>query len=262
MTPSNLTVTAWAIAALTVSTGTAAFAQSAEANAPKLSFSVGVNRTTNSLFKGLLIQSRTDLLLDANYEHGRWFASLQNGLGYKLLDSEALTLGLSANYLPGRYASSDSRYVGMGDVAGTVSGFGYFEWRPIKDTVTVYGNLAQSVKSANGRVGTLGGTLGFPVSGKLNGFFDVYLTWGNAGYNQTFYGVNAAQALGSGYAPYAAPSGLVSTTPTLGLTYEINRNWSVMGYAGQTRLSSGIAASPMVRQRTQPLAAVLTSWTY
>ena len=50
---------------------------------------------------------------------------------------------------------------------------------------------------------------------------------------------------------------MVSTTPTLGLTYEINRNWSVMGYAGQTRLSSGIAASPMVRQRTQPLAAVL-----
>jgi outer membrane protein len=242
--------------------GAGATAQTAAGDASRLEISVGMNRTTNSLFRGVLIQSRTDPLLDIKYERGRWFASLQNGAGYKVLDSDALTVGLAANYLPGRYASSDSRYRGMGDVPGTVSASGYFEWRPVKDAVTVYGNLARSTRASHGVAGTLGTTLGFPLAGKLSGFVDIYLNWGNAAYNQTFYGVNAAQAVGSGYATFAAPAGLVSTTPSVGLAYEVRPHWRVIGYAGQTRLSSGIAASPLVLQRNQPLAAVLLNWTY
>ena len=234
----------------------------AASDSAKVSFSLGVNRSTNTLFKGLTIRSRSDVLLDFSYEKGRLFASMQNGIGYKLVDEPTLTLGLSANYMPGRYAASDSRYAGMGDVGGTVAAYGFAEWRPVKDVVTVYGSYSKSTRSANGSLTTLGTTLGFPVAGKLNGFFDLNFNWGSSAYTQSFYGVNAAQSVGSGYAVYSAPSGLVSSTPTLGLVYEADKHWSVIGYAGQTRLSSTLAASPLVTQRRQPVAALLSNWTY
>lgn len=225
----------------------------------KLQISAGLNRTTNSLFKGLLIQSRTDPTIDIEYERGPYIASMQNGLGYKLVSTDALSLGISANYMPGRHEVYDTRYRGMGNVSGTVSAFGYFEWRPVKDVVTVYGNLARSLKSANGMVGNLGGTLGFPVVGQLNGFVDVYMTWGSSAFNQTFYGVNTTQAASSGYAVYNATSGTISTTPTVGLVYEYSKQWSVLGYAGRNKMSSGLSASPLVAKPSQPVAALLVT---
>ena len=151
-----------------------AHAQSADANGEvKANLSVGINRTNSSLLKGLTIQSRSALLLDANYEQGNWYASMQNGLGYKLLNSPSLKLGVSANYMPGRYVVNDTRYKGMGDVSGTLSGYAWAEWRPVKDVVTVYGNIARSARSANGMLATAGSTIGFPVYGKLNGFVDM-----------------------------------------------------------------------------------------
>ena len=240
-----------------------AHAQSAnDQEATRFQYSIGVNRTPVSLFKGVLIQSRTEALIDFQVERGRWFAGLQNGLGYKLIDEDRFTLGVSANYLPGRRTSSDSRYAGLGDVPASASAFAFAEWRPVKDAVTVYGNIARAARSSSGMTGTLGSTLGFPIAGKWSGYVDLYLTAGNAAYNQTFYGVNAAQAASSGYAAFKAPSGIISTTPTVGLVYAVDPRWNVIAYAGRSRMSAGIGASPMLAGRTQPVAALLVNRGY
>ena len=245
---------------------TGVFAQTADTSGShdaKASFSVGVNRSTSSLFKGLTLQSKTGLLLDASYENGPWYASMQNGLGFKLVNNGVWTVAIAANYMPGRYVANDSRYAGMGDVPGTLAAYGWAEWRPVKDALTLYGNVSRSTRSGHGMLLTLGTTLGFPVMGKLHGFVDINWTWGNAAYNQTYYGVNAAQSASSPYALYSPAAGRISTNPSIGLVYSASDQWSVGGYVGRSLLSPMQSASPMAAGlSSQPLAAIFSTWKY
>ncbi len=241
-------------------------AQTTDTNAPsigKINFSLGLIQTNNTLVKGVTIQSKTGLLLDANYEKGPWVASMQNGLGFKLINGKTFSLGLSANYMPGRYVANDTRYAGMGDVTGTLSAYSWAQWKPFKDALTVYGNVAHSARSSSGILANAGTTLGFPVMGKLNGFVDVNLTWGSAAYNQSYYGVSSAQSGSSLYAIYNAPGGRISTTPSVGLVYEADKQWSIVGYLGKNLLAPAAANSPMATNKTsQPQAALLSTWSY
>jgi outer membrane scaffolding protein for murein synthesis (MipA/OmpV family) len=148
----------------------------------------------------------------------------------------------------------------MGNVAGTAGAYGFFEWRPVKDAVTVYGNLLRSARSQNGTLATLGATLALPVTPRLSGFVDVYANWADQRYTQTYYGVDNAQAALAAYPVYAAKSGLLSTTPSVGVNYTVDKHWDVIAYVGRTRLSSGAAVSPMVQNPSQSVAAVFVKY--
>jgi MipA family protein len=231
----------------------------------KLELALGASRGTQSFFKGVLLQSRTDPLIGLNAAKGRWFASVQNGLGYLLTDSPVLSAGVSANYMLGRKESYEARYRGLGNVAGAVGAYGFVEWRPVKDAVTVYANVVSTVGAlgaANGSLATAGVTLGLPVTSQLSAFADVYANWANTNYAQTYYGVNATQSVASGYAVYRPQGGLLSSTPSLGLEYAWDTHWRTTGFMGTTRLASLAANSPVVGQRRQPVAALLTTYRF
>jgi len=232
----------------------------AEGQPWKLDLSVGAVRGTQSYFKGLLLRSRTDPLVVIDAAKGRWIASTVNGVGYLLADDPVFSLGVSANYMLGRQESHEPRYKGLGNVAGTVGAYGFFEWRPVKEAVTVYGNVLRSARSQSGTLATLGATLALPVTPRLSGFVDVYANWADQRYTQTYYGVDTAQAASAAYPAYAAKSGLLSTTPSVGVNYNVDKHWDVIAYVGRTRLSSGAAASPLVQHPSQSVAAVFVKY--
>jgi outer membrane scaffolding protein for murein synthesis (MipA/OmpV family) len=265
-TRSSLTRSSLAAATLLVSLGALAPAQaqmtSSDPQEWKLKLTMGAERGTEKFFKGVLVHSRTDPWFGVDLSRGRWLLSSINGLTYVLQDSETMSLGLGANYLLGRNASHEPRYKGLGDVEATLGGYAFFEWRPVKDAVTVYGNALKSSKSANGTLANLGATVAFPVYGQLSGFADFTFSWGDANYNKTYFGVNTTQAATSGYAPFATKSGIVNTTPTAGLYYPINKQWAVLGYVGKTRLGGSAGDSTIVQNRSQSVGALLAVYKY
>lgn len=228
----------------------------------KLELSAGAVRGTQSLFKGVLVQSRTDPLIGVEAALGRWFFSMLNGAGYLLADTPAFSLGVSGNYMLGRSERSQARYRGLGDVDGTLAAYAFFEWRPVKDAVTVYGNVMRSTRAQSGTEASLGATLGLPLTAQLSGFVDVYANWADARYARSYYGVNATQALGSGLAAYAPSAGLISVTPSVGLDYTVDAHWHVLGFAGRSRFGGMAADSPLVQGlgRSQPVAAVFVKY--
>ncbi len=228
----------------------------------KVELSVGAVRGTQSLFKGVLLQSRIDPLIGIELAKGRWFASSLNGVGYLLANSPSISVGVSANYMLGRKESRETRYRGLGDVAGSAAANGFFEWRPVKNAVTVYGNVLTATRSQNGTLATLGATVGLPVTTKLSAFIDIYANWADTRYAQAYYGVSAAQSAASGYVTYTPKVGMLSRTPSVGLDYEWDKHWHVSGYVGATKLASFAANSPVVANRSQPVAAVLVTYKY
>ena len=219
----------------------------------KLDVSVGLTRGTQSLFKGVLLRPRTDPLIIANWEKGRWFASTVNGAGYKLIHEESFTLGVSANYMPGRYEASEVRYRGMGDVGGTVSAYGWFEWQPLREVLTVYGNVAQSTRRSTGRLATMGATLALPLVKDVYAFVDGSANFADAAYLQSFYGVSAAQAANSGLARYAPSAGVLNSSLSLGLQFDFGGQYSLVASLGGVRLGNAALGSPLQPQRTTAL---------
>lgn len=230
--------------------------------ADKLEFSLGLTRGTNSLFKGVLLHSRTEALIAANYERGRFFANTQTGVGYKLLNTDTLTVGVSANYLLGRREASESRYRGLGDVSASLAAYGYFEWQPVKDLITVYGNLAQSLRRSSGMQGNVGTTLACPLGPGVYAFLDYALGAADARYMQAYYGVTGAQSAGSGYAVYSPAAGHLSSALSVGVQADLNERWSLLIGVGSTRLGGNAAASPMVKDRSQPSANAFVTYKY
>ena len=222
----------------------------AGADEPRGELSLGLTRGTQSYFRGVLLSPRTDPLIVANVEKGRWFASTVNGAGYKLWHDDSLTLGVSANYMPGRREASEARYRGLGDVAGTLTAYGFFEWQPVREVLTVYGNVAQSARRATGRLTTLGATLALPLAKDVYAFVDGSANFADAAYLQSYYGVTAAQSASSGLARYAPSAGSLNNSLALGLQFDFGSQYSVVASAGNVRMSNAVLGSPMLAQRS------------
>lgn len=81
-------------------------------------------------------------------------------------------------------------------------------------------------------------------------------------YNQTYYGVTAAQSARSGYRAYQAGAGF--TSAQLGVTWRhvVDKNWSVNTIAGATHLVGDAADSPIVKRASAPVLVVTAGYTF
>ena len=228
----------------------------------KFSISAGAVYGTTSLTGGASLTPKWSPLFDASYERGRFFASTERGIGYNLVQNKIWTVGAGLAYSPKRKASSNARLRGMGDVEASPTVLLSANWNPMDDFINVYGVLASATKRSNGSFLTLGATVGFPVYGKLSGFVDLSSVLANRSYAQTYYGVTAVQALNSGYAEFRPKRGLISTSASVGLNYELTTAWSLGASLGATRLQGDAAKSPFINKRTEPSASLFANYTF
>jgi outer membrane scaffolding protein for murein synthesis (MipA/OmpV family) len=229
--------------------------------ADKFEVTYGVNRSNQSLLNGVLVTYKNDPTINVNYETARGFASIQNGVGLWLVRNEQVKAGYSLNYMMGRYASADTRYNGMGNVAGSVAGYAWGEWQPVKDAVTVYGNYSSALRTSNGALAQWGATLGVPVVSRVNAFIDVSRYWANQRYIQTYYGVNTAQAGSSNtYGAYTPTvSGTLYSNVLWGAMVEATKDMDVVIGVGKSSATGLLMNSPLLDRKTQSNAtAVLT----
>lgn len=179
----------------------------------------------------------------------RFFASLFDGVGYNIVNTEGWRIGPIAKYAFGRDESDHVALRGLGDVDGTVElgGFAEYEFEPFSVKLEIRqglggheGLLGEVGLSYSNSIETFGTPLSFSVGPRLS--------FGNDDYTNAFFGVTAAQSARSGLAQYKADSGLLSYGIAGSVMMPITDSVSAGAFAGYDRLGEEAADSPLVRQ--------------
>lgn len=180
----------------------------------------------------------------------RFFASMFEGVGYNIVNSEGWRIGPIAKYAFGRDESDHIALRGLGDVDDTIELGGYAEYS--FDPFSVKLELRQGLGGHEGLVGEAG--LSYSDSIEAFGLPIVFsvgprATFANDDYNNAFFGVTAAQSARTGFAQYKAESGLVSYGIGGFMMMPISDSIAASAFAGYDRLGGEAADSPLVRQR-------------
>ncbi len=227
--------------------------------ADKFEVTYGINRSNQSLLNGVLVTNKNDPTINITYETAKGFASIQNGVGLWLVRNDQVKVGYSLNYMMGRYATADTRYNGMGNVAGSVAGYAWGEWQPVKDAVTVYGNYSNALRTNNGALAQWGMTLGVPVVSRVNAFIDVSRYWANQRYLQTYYGVTSAQAgVSNNYNAYMpTDSGTLYSNSLWGVLFEATKDIDLVIGVGKSSATGLLINSPLIDRKAQTNATAV-----
>jgi len=236
-----------------------ASADSVATGEAELEISFGAAYTADPRFYGVLIRPKWQPALEAEYSRNSYFASTENGIGYKLANRQDLKAGIAINYQSGRKEDSDPRYKGLGSVPGAAEAYAYFEWLPWGPALTLYGNLGRALAHTRGSSYTGGARLGVPLQSGLSGFVDISMAGGDKRYVQAFFGVSPEQSLQSGYPAHVAHAGPYQGSIVFGISREIQPKWSLIAGAGAMRYFGSVAASPLVGRRSYPLGLIVAN---
>jgi outer membrane scaffolding protein for murein synthesis (MipA/OmpV family) len=165
-----------------------------------------------------------------------------------------LELGPSAAYRFGRNDVENNHVDDMRDIDGSVAvgGFVKLYTRALLQEKDELGFTVEALTGI-GKNGT-GTTFNFGPSYSFWPWQNVRLglqataTYASAKYNETYFGVDAGNALRSGFDTYTAGSGIKDIGLVADVTYIWTEHWSITATAGITRLTGDAADSPIVKK--------------
>lgn len=208
----------------------------------------------------------------------RFFASVQEGIGYNLVRAGNFTAGPIGRIKFSRQEDGDQTFtisgsktddlLGLGDVDTSfeIGGFLKYRYGPLSEGA----ELRQAISGHDGLVMNLDAN----ISGRITGFGPPVI-W-SAGprakfvddtYNSAYFGVTPAQAAASGLPVYQAGGGLYSYGAGGFAFVPLDRDgrWSLVAFAGYDRLTGDAGSAPLVRLRgdaDQFSAGLFLSYTF
>ena len=187
-------------------------------------------------------------VFDAQWKNGAFFSAI-SGLGYNFSKNPQFQYGLRMTMELGRDDARSSKLNGMGDIDTTVEPGVFFNYA-ISQNYT----LLSSIRYGSGIDHTgfqvsLGGRVSSMLNSKhrLTALFST--NWANNSYQQSYFGVNAQQAVSSGYGQYAPSSGLIDVKVGANWHWNINTNWSLTTGTSVQHLMGDAANSPITFQK-------------
>lgn len=196
-------------------------------------------------------------LIDVSYNKGAFFIGAARGIGFNFSKVKYFQYGIRVQLGLGRSQSEDPRLYGMGDID-------YYA-EPGVFMSTQLGLLSLSVGAANSAYGTradAGLGLALPL-GKHDRFrLSARANWGDANYNQTFFGVTAAQSLASGgvLTPYTATEGKKDSVYSATWTHSLDAAWSVSTSFSHKKLEGSTQLSPIVERTSMNSMSLLLGY--
>jgi outer membrane scaffolding protein for murein synthesis (MipA/OmpV family) len=162
--------------------------------------------------------------------------------------SDKLQAGPLVRYQFGRDEDDSDDLRGMGDIDAAVElgGFITYSIGPWSTGLTLF----QDVSGAHdGFTAKLAAGHRHSFSPKLRLRSELYTTWADESYTETYFGVTAAQSARSGMRRYQPEGGVKDIGLSLDLDYSLTENWTVTGRLGYKRLLGDAADSPLVQDR-------------
>jgi outer membrane protein len=194
----------------------------------------------------------------------KFFASLQDGVGYNIVNDNGWRIGPLAKYALARGDNGDNPLKiagdktnalrGLGNVDGTVELGGFIEYTWMG--LSIETELRQGVNGHNGLINDINVTYtkdihsmfynaDYPLIISLN----PHATIVDSSYNEAYFGVNASQSVHSGLPRYTADGGLLSYGFGMNLTVPLNKNISLTWTSDYTRVAGDAGNSPLVKLR-------------
>lgn len=180
---------------------------------------------------------------------GWFFANLRNGVGISPINTDHVTIGVSAVFLQG-YRRRDVP-TGIDKLSDGVGARAFANLRA--------GGFVSTLGVAKGVAGQTRGVIAdasvsYPVqaTSRLTFTPTVGTTWANAKYNDRYFGIDAAEAAASGLRPFSAGSGFRDVTGTLTASYRLTDRVVVSATGGATTIAGDSRNSPLVEKRTRP----------
>jgi outer membrane scaffolding protein for murein synthesis (MipA/OmpV family) len=169
-------------------------------------------------------------------------------LGVNVLHGENYHLGMSVSFdFQSRSSSDDARLKGLPDVhyGPKLRLFGDYTVWAFTGALAAYQDIAGTGQG-------LTATADLFVSAPIGNWFISMgpgLTWANAAYTQTLFGVTAQQSAASGLQRYDTGPGCRDIHFNVNATYKISRHWSAAVQAVAGRLERYAAGSPITERR-------------
>jgi MipA family protein len=229
---------------------------------------VGVERSRNSITGGSTEKAEISPLLDLDYRSGPFFASTSQGIGYEFLKTDSLSAFAALGFNPGRKESKagntkeNQRLVGMGKIKGSAVFLLGVGAAPLDGLVNLNAVLLKPTVSEQGMMANFGAGIGFPVWGPVSGSVEFGATYADRKHMQTFYGVTAAQAGRSGNAVFTPKAGFASSSVSLGLNWEIDKQWSASASVGREQRMGDAKKSPLFKNNSDTTASISVSYRF
>jgi outer membrane scaffolding protein for murein synthesis (MipA/OmpV family) len=114
--------------------------------------------------------------------------------------------------------------------------------------LVIRADLRRDIGGDNGWVGDLGAYMPMPGSSRtFTWFAGPTVTFADSRYMDTWFGVNAAQAARSGFAPYHPSAGIRSAGFGIAATWMPAKHWYVTGNVAYQQLLGSAARSPITQ---------------
>jgi outer membrane protein len=181
--------------------------------------------------------------------YGDFFLVTGDGLGAYLFRSHGAWAAASiAPELRRRRESDDEHLRGLGDVRRTARA--EFQAGYTASCFTAKADVATDIAHrGQGTIVDLTLATHYPVLGRVHIESGVAAQWANRLFNDSFYGVTAAQAMASGLPEYSPASGLDELRVFLGASFAFDRHWLAVGRIAAVHLTRRATDSPITERR-------------
>jgi|GEM_PF-260022 len=189
-----------------------------------------------------------------------FFASVKEGVGYNLINSNGWRVGPLVKYQFARNEDGGTPFrlggerstalAGLGDVKGTVECGAFAEYRD--KPLSYKAELRQGINGHNGMIGEA--SIAYSGVIKHDGppliyAFGPRATFANADYINAYFGIDQTQSVNSGLDRYHAGGGLVSFGIAGFMSMPLYGPVAVSLFGGYDRLAHEVADSPLVKKR-------------
>lgn len=189
------------------------------------------------------------------YRH-RYFLSTERGLGATVVAANGFSADLALHFDLGRkedWAETELR--GLGDIEAAPVAAGTLRYRNGGYTVALKGRRA--LGSYDGLRGELALAQQRRIGNGLALTLESYLAWADSATMEAYYGVDAAQSVGSGRAGYRPSAGLERWGGRLRLMRQFGARWGVATTLDYGVLLGDARRSPLTTEDTQLMQAAL-----
>jgi len=184
-------------------------------------------------------------LLDINYENGKFFISVARGIGFNFSEVKYFKYGVRVLLGKARSPNADARLYGTDTINY------YPEGSLFASTHLGFLTLSSSIASSDyGTHADVGGNIAVPINKENRVLLGATIDWGDSIYNQTYFGVTAAQATASGnvLTPYNATEGKRDTVSSISWVHNFDKSWFSSVGLRYERLEGSTQFSPLTQR--------------
>lgn len=173
------------------------------------------------------------------------FEAPDDSFDIKLFSKRGFSIGPVANIQNGRKESEID--APLGKVPTTVEA-GAFSQYEVSNSIRLRAELRKGIGGHEGMVASIGGDYYWRDGDRYLFSIGPRLLLSDARYQRAWFGVGAEASVASGLSEYRPGGGLHAVAGTSGLTYQLNRDFGLFGFARYERLVGDAGRSPIVRE--------------